>query len=125
MYGSDNDMEDEREEVDNSEVKDFSGGISEPEDNGVVQAKEDNPEGRLLEAPDRDNDQLMILQLVIVVHLMITFRKLDYWPQENELTKTVHGSNPNVTMDNWFTSVDIADKLLQDPYKLTIIGMEE
>ncbi|XP_066139156.1 piggyBac transposable element-derived protein 4-like [Euwallacea fornicatus] len=39
-----------------------------------------------------------------------------------ELTKSVHGSNRNITMDNWFTSVSLADCLLKDPYKLTIIG---
>nr|XP_022907721.1 piggyBac transposable element-derived protein 4-like [Onthophagus taurus] len=39
-----------------------------------------------------------------------------------ELTKSVHGSNRNVTMDNWFTSVPLADELLKDPYKLTILG---
>lgn len=39
-----------------------------------------------------------------------------------ELTKTVHGSNRNVTMDNWFTSIDLAKTMLGDPYKLTIIG---
>ncbi|XP_066259615.1 piggyBac transposable element-derived protein 4-like [Euwallacea similis] len=39
-----------------------------------------------------------------------------------ELTKSVHGSNRNITMDNWFTSVGLANDLLKDPYKLTIIG---
>ncbi|XP_066149861.1 piggyBac transposable element-derived protein 4-like [Euwallacea fornicatus] len=39
-----------------------------------------------------------------------------------ELTKSVHGTNRNITMDNWFTSVSLADQLLQDPYKLTMIG---
>ncbi|XP_066138360.1 piggyBac transposable element-derived protein 4-like [Euwallacea fornicatus] len=39
-----------------------------------------------------------------------------------ELTKSVHGTHRNITMDNWFTSVGIADELLSDPYKLTIIG---
>nr|XP_022906140.1 piggyBac transposable element-derived protein 4-like [Onthophagus taurus] len=39
-----------------------------------------------------------------------------------ELTKSVHGSNRNITMDNWFTSVDLADELLQKPYKLTMLG---
>lgn len=39
-----------------------------------------------------------------------------------ELTKSVHGSNRNITMDNWFTSVSLADELLELPYKLTIIG---
>lgn len=44
----------------------------------------------------------------------------NYYVQE--LTKSVHGSNRNITMDNWFTSVEIADKLLDDKFKLTIIG---
>lgn len=39
-----------------------------------------------------------------------------------ELTKTIHGSYRNVTMDNWFTSVSLADELLENPYKLTILG---
>lgn len=39
-----------------------------------------------------------------------------------ELTKSVHGSNRNVTMDNWFTSVKLFDELLQEPHKLTALG---
>lgn len=39
-----------------------------------------------------------------------------------ELTKSVHGSNRNITMDNWFTSIPLADELLQAPYKLTMLG---
>ncbi|XP_056639755.1 piggyBac transposable element-derived protein 4-like [Diorhabda sublineata] len=39
-----------------------------------------------------------------------------------EPTKSIYGSNNNVTVDNWFTSVSLADELLKDPYKLTIIG---
>lgn len=39
-----------------------------------------------------------------------------------ELTKTVHGTNRNVTCDNWFTSVPLAKNLLQTPYNLTIVG---
>lgn len=39
-----------------------------------------------------------------------------------ELTRSIHGTNRNVTMDNWFTSVPLAKKLLQQPYKLTIVG---
>ncbi|KAJ8966820.1 hypothetical protein NQ314_003282 [Rhamnusium bicolor] len=37
------------------------------------------------------------------------------------LTTTLHGSNRNITMDNWFTSVELAD-LLCDPYNLTLVG---
>lgn len=38
------------------------------------------------------------------------------------LTQSIHGSNRNVTMDNWFTSVPLAEKLLTAPYKLTVVG---
>lgn len=38
------------------------------------------------------------------------------------LTKSIHGTNRNITMDNWFSSVPLAEKLLQNPYKLTMIG---
>lgn len=38
------------------------------------------------------------------------------------LTKSIHGSNRHVTMDNWFTSVGVADELLEAPYKLTLVG---
>lgn len=37
------------------------------------------------------------------------------------LVEPIRGSNRNITMDNFFTSVELADKLLMD-YKLTIIG---
>lgn len=37
------------------------------------------------------------------------------------LTQTIHGTNRNVTMDNWFTSVPLARKMLTD-HKLTIVG---
>lgn len=39
-----------------------------------------------------------------------------------ELTKSIHGTNRNVTTDNWFTSVPLAKALLKEPYKLTQIG---
>ncbi|CAK1591697.1 unnamed protein product [Parnassius mnemosyne] len=39
-----------------------------------------------------------------------------------ELTKAVHGSNRNVTCDNWFTSVPLAKNLLRQPYNLTLVG---
>lgn len=38
-----------------------------------------------------------------------------------ELTKTIHGSFRNVTMDNWFTSVNLAKDMLNN-HKLTIVG---
>lgn len=39
-----------------------------------------------------------------------------------ELTRTIHGTHRNVSMDNWFTSVPLAKQLLQQPYKLSIVG---
>jgi hypothetical protein len=39
-----------------------------------------------------------------------------------EITRSIHGSNRNVTTDNWFTSIPLAKSLLQQPYKLTIVG---
>lgn len=39
-----------------------------------------------------------------------------------KLTAPFHGSNRNLTMDNWFTTVPLADELLKDPYKLTLLG---
>lgn len=38
-----------------------------------------------------------------------------------DLTTLIHGIYRNITMDNWFTLVSLADQLLQDPYKLTMI----
>lgn len=38
------------------------------------------------------------------------------------LKTSVHGTNRNVTMENWFTSVELADELVQDYYNLTIVG---
>ncbi|KAJ8944921.1 hypothetical protein NQ314_009342 [Rhamnusium bicolor] len=38
------------------------------------------------------------------------------------LCETILGSNRNVTIDNWFKSVKLADDLLATPYKLTMIG---
>lgn len=39
-----------------------------------------------------------------------------------ELTKSIHGTNRNKTMDNWFTSVPLAKSLFQKPYNLTVVG---
>lgn len=39
-----------------------------------------------------------------------------------KLTRTVDGTNRNITMDNWFTSVPLAKSLLKEPYKLTLVG---
>ena len=39
-----------------------------------------------------------------------------------KLSEPLHGTNRNLTMDNWFTSVPIADRMLTS-YKLTILGL--
>lgn len=39
-----------------------------------------------------------------------------------KLTEPVHGSNRNITMDNWFMSVPLAIDLLKPPYNLTVLG---
>ncbi|CAK1579834.1 unnamed protein product [Parnassius mnemosyne] len=39
-----------------------------------------------------------------------------------ELSRHLHGTNRNITCDNWFTSVPLAKSLLQEPYKLTLVG---
>lgn len=38
------------------------------------------------------------------------------------LCEPLYGSNRNITMDNWFTSVPLASELLRDPNKLIIVG---
>lgn len=38
------------------------------------------------------------------------------------LTTPIYGTNRNVTMDNWFTNVPLADRLISRPYNLTIVG---
>lgn len=38
-----------------------------------------------------------------------------------EISSSIHGTGRNLTMDNWFTSVSLADKML-DEHKLTIVG---
>lgn len=39
-----------------------------------------------------------------------------------KLSQTIHGSNRNITCDNWFTSIPLAKSLLQKPYNLTLVG---
>lgn len=39
-----------------------------------------------------------------------------------ELTKNIQGTNRNITMDNWFTSIPLAENLLKNPMNLTIVG---
>lgn len=38
------------------------------------------------------------------------------------LTRPVWGTNRNITMDNWFTNIPLGNKLLEAPFKLTIVG---
>ena len=38
------------------------------------------------------------------------------------LATLIFGSNRNATMDNWFTSIPVAKKLLLTPYEITIVG---
>ncbi|KAJ8928099.1 hypothetical protein NQ314_019364 [Rhamnusium bicolor] len=37
------------------------------------------------------------------------------------LARAIYGTNRNITMDNWFTNVSLADRLLSRPYNLTIV----
>ncbi|GBP43087.1 RNA-directed DNA polymerase from mobile element jockey [Eumeta japonica] len=39
-----------------------------------------------------------------------------------ELSQPIHGTNRNVTCDNWFTSIPLAKSLHEEPYKLTLFG---
>ncbi|GFY46508.1 DDE_Tnp_1_7 domain-containing protein [Trichonephila inaurata madagascariensis] len=39
-----------------------------------------------------------------------------------ELTRSVQGNNRNFTMDNWFTSIPLTDKLLKIPMNFTVAG---
>ncbi|CAK1589293.1 unnamed protein product [Parnassius mnemosyne] len=39
-----------------------------------------------------------------------------------ELTRSIEGSNRNVTTDSWFTSTPLAKQLLQQPFISTLIG---
>nr|CAI5866629.1 unnamed protein product [Callosobruchus analis] len=52
--------------------------------------------------------------------------RIDNMPLEEyyvkTLTTTLRGPNTNIKMDNWFPSVKVADDLLQDPYKFTMVG---
>ena len=38
------------------------------------------------------------------------------------LTAPIYGTNRNFTMDNWFTNVPLADRLISRPYTMTIVG---
>lgn len=42
-----------------------------------------------------------------------------------DLTKTVHDSKRNIPTNNWFTSVNLAQKLLKAPYNRTLVGTLE
>lgn len=39
-----------------------------------------------------------------------------------KLTSTVHGTNRNITLDNWFTFLPLAKRLVKEPCKLTLVG---
>ena len=39
-----------------------------------------------------------------------------------EITKPIHGFHRNITMDNWFTSVHLADEILTPNFGLTMVG---
>ncbi|KAL1490340.1 hypothetical protein ABEB36_013054 [Hypothenemus hampei] len=39
-----------------------------------------------------------------------------------ELTAPIHGTNRTVTIDNWFTTIPLLERMLEYPYKLTITG---
>ncbi|CAB3248366.1 unnamed protein product [Arctia plantaginis] len=39
-----------------------------------------------------------------------------------ELSRPIHGTNRNITCDNWFTSIPVSKSLLAEPCKLTIVG---
>lgn len=39
-----------------------------------------------------------------------------------EATAPIHGRNRTVTADNWFTTIPLLEKMLTEPYKLTITG---
>ncbi|KAJ8909642.1 hypothetical protein NQ315_015334 [Exocentrus adspersus] len=45
----------------------------------------------------------------------------DAMPYLGKSTNT-NGSSRNITMDNWFTSIKLADDLLAPPYNLTMVG---
>lgn len=44
----------------------------------------------------------------------------DYFVEQ--LTVPIHGTNRNLTMDNWFTSVPLVDRFVAKPYNLSIVG---
>lgn len=39
-----------------------------------------------------------------------------------EVTKPIHGTNRSVTCDNWFTSIPLVSRMLENPFKMTITG---
>jgi len=39
-----------------------------------------------------------------------------------EVTAPIHGTNRTVTCDNWFTSIPLLQRMLKDPYNMTITG---
>lgn len=41
---------------------------------------------------------------------------------EYVLTEPIHGTKRYVTCDNWFTSVPFAEKMMNEPFNLTMVG---
>ena len=39
-----------------------------------------------------------------------------------EVTAPIHGTNRTVTCENWFTSIALLQRMLKDPYDMTITG---
>lgn len=58
----------------------------------------------------------MIVVCIIIINLSLG----TYFVKH--LCEPLYGSNRNITMDNWFTSVPLASELLRDPNKLIIVG---
>lgn len=58
--------------------------------------------------------------ICLILEMQLILPHGEYYVKE--LTKPLHGTNRNVTCDNWFTSVPLAKSLLREPYKLTLVG---
>ncbi|GFS73720.1 DDE_Tnp_1_7 domain-containing protein [Nephila pilipes] len=39
-----------------------------------------------------------------------------------DFTRSIHGTNRNITMDNWFASIPLSEKKFMQPMYLTIVG---
>ena len=49
-------------------------------------------------------------------------KRIPLAPYFIKVTGTVHGTNRNVIMDNWATSISLVEEFLKSPVNLTIIG---